>query len=139
MKSIHIGQHICSYRSTTIVGIHITSSLIGPTILEGPISINPLLGSDLTLECIAQNNVDAPNELEFYWYRNGHSITPGSRITINSTGENATRVASSELVVMQVTDGDSGEYQCTVTNRDVVDGINAISNVTVLCKWPMTQ
>ena len=111
----------------------------GPTILEGPISIDLLLGSDLTLECIAQNNVDAPNELEFYWYHNDRSITSGSHITINSTGENATRVASSELVVMQVTDDDSGEYQCTVTNRDVVDGVNATSNVTVLCKWPMTQ
>lgn len=113
--------------------------LSGPTILEGPNSTNLLLGSDLTLECIAQNNVDAPNELEFYWYHNGRSITPGSRITINSTGENDTRVASSELVVMQVTDNDSGEYQCTVTNRDVVDGINATSNVTVYCKCPMTQ
>ena len=99
-------------------------------------SIDILLGSNLTLECIGQNNVDAPNELEFYWYHNGRSITTGSRITIKSTGENATRVASSELVVMQVTDGDSGEYQCTVTNWDVVDGINATSNITVLCKWP---
>ena len=115
------------------------SSPPGPTILEGPLSIDLLLGSDLTLECIARNNVDAPNELEFYWYHNGRSITPGSRTTINSTGENATRVASSELVVMQVTDDDSGEYQCTVTNRDVVDGVNATSNVTVLCKWPIND
>ena len=53
---------------------------------------------------------------------------------IDSTGENATRVASSELVVMQVTDSDSGEYQCTVTNRDVVDGVNATADVTVICK-----
>ena len=114
-----------------------SSSPPGPTILEGPFSIDPILGSDLTLECIAQNNVDAPNELEFYWYHNGRSITPSSRITINSAGENATRVASSELVVMQMTDGDSGEYQCTVTNRDVVDGINTTAGVTVLCKWPV--
>ena len=54
---------------------------------------------------------------------------------IDSTGENATRVASSELVVMQVDDSDSGEYQCTVTNRDVVDGVNATADVTVTCKW----
>ena len=113
--------------------------LSGPTILEGPDSTNLLLGSDLTLECIAQNNVDAPDELEFYWYHNGRSITPSSHIVINSTGENDTRVASSELVVMQVTDNDSGEYQCTVTNRDVVDGANNTANVTVLCKCPMTQ
>ena len=83
--------------------------------------------------------MDTPNELEFYWYHNGRSVTPGSRITINSTGENGTQVASSELVVMQVTDSDSGEYQCTVTNRDIVDGVNATSNVTVLCKCPMTH
>ena len=118
---------------------HPLPPLPGPTILEGPVSTDLLLGSDLTLECIAQNNVDTPNELEFYWYHNGRSITPGSRITINSTGENGTQVASSELVVMQVTDNDSGEYQCTVTNRDVVDGVNATSNVTVLCKCPMTH
>lgn len=115
------------------------SSPPGPTILERPLPIDLVPGSDLTLECIAQNNVDAPNELEFYWYHNGRSVTPGSRITIDSTGENGTRVASSELVVMQVTDSDSGEYQCTVTNRDVVDGVNATSNVTVLCKCPMTH
>ena len=90
--------------------------------------------SNLTLKCSAQNNADAPNELEFYWYQNGHSIIPGSRIMIDSTGENATRVASSELVVMQVDDSDSGEYQCTVTNRDVVDGVNASADVTVTCK-----
>ena len=53
---------------------------------------------------------------------------------INSTGENATQVASSELVVMQVTDSDSGVYQCTVTNRDIVDWVNATADVTVLCK-----
>lgn len=51
---------------------------------------------------------------------------------IDSTGENATRVASSELVVMQVDDSDSGEYQCTVTNRDIVDGVNATAEVTVV-------
>ena len=90
--------------------------------------------SNLTLKCSAQNNADAPNELEFYWYRNGHSIIPNSRVMIDSTGENATRVASSELVVMQVTDSDSGVYQCTVTNRDVVDGVNATADVTVICK-----
>jgi len=55
---------------------------------------------------------------------------------INSTGENATKVATSELIVMQVTDSDSGMYQCTVTNRDIVDGVNATADVTVLCKWP---
>lgn len=53
---------------------------------------------------------------------------------IDSTGENATRVASSELVVMQVDDSDSGEYQCTVTNRDIVDGVNATAEVIVVCK-----
>ena len=99
-----------------------------------PLSINLLLLSNLTLKCSAQNNADAPNELEFYWYQNGHGVIPSSHIMIDSTGENATRVASSELMVMQVDDSDSGEYQCTVTNRDVVDGVNATADVTVTCK-----
>ena len=90
---------------------------------------------DLNLECVAQNNDDAPNNLEFYWYQDGREITPSSRITINSTSENATRAASSELVVMGVTDSDSGEYRCTATNRDIVDGITTTSSVTVLCKY----
>ena len=111
------------------------SSPPAPTILEGPYSINAVMGSDITLECIAQNNADAPNELQFYWYHNGHSITPSRDITIHSTSENATRVANSELVVLQVTESNSGEYQCTVTNRDTVDGVNATADVTVLCKY----
>ena len=81
---------------------------------------------DLNLECVAQNHDDAPNNLEFYWYQDGREITPSSHITINSTSENATRAASSELVVMGVIDSDSGEYSCTVTNRDIVDGIVSI-------------
>lgn len=89
---------------------------------------------DLNLVCVAQNNGDAPNDLEFYWYQDGREITSSSRITINSTSENATRVASSELVVMGVTDSDSGEYRCTATNRDIVDGITTTSSVTVQCK-----
>jgi len=89
---------------------------------------------DLNLECVVQNNGDAPNDLEFYWYQDGREITTSSRITINSTSENATRVASSELVVMGVTDSDSGEYRCTATNRDIVDGITTTSSVTVQCK-----
>ena len=93
------------------------------------------MGSDFTLECIAQNNADAPNELQFYWYHNGLSITPGSHIAINLTSENATHIANSKLVVMQVTESDTGEYQCTVTNRDIVDGVNATASVTVLCKY----
>ena len=111
-----------------------TSSFIGLTILEQPLSINLLLLSNLTLKCSAQNNADAPNELEFYWYQNGHSVIPSSRIVIDTTSENATRVASTELVVMQVDDSDSGEYQCTVTNRNIVDGANATAEVTVVCK-----
>jgi len=90
---------------------------------------------DLNLECVAQNNDDAPNDLEFYWYQDGREITPSSRITINSTSENATWIASSELVVTGVTDSDSGEYRCTATNRDIVDGITTTSSVTVLCKY----
>ena len=93
------------------------------------------MGSDITLQCIARNNADAPNELQFYWYHNGHSITPSRDITVNSTSENVTRVANSELMVLQVTESDSGEYQCTVTNRDTVDGVNATADVTVLCKY----
>ena len=131
-----VGEHVTttSYSPTCFRWNSYIANLIfiGPTILEQPLSTNLLLGSDLILKCTAQNN--ALNELEFYWYQNGHSITPSSHVMINSTGENATQVASSELVVMQVTDSDSGVYQCTVTNRDIVDGVNATADVTVLCK-----
>ena len=107
----------------------------GPTFLERPRSpVSLALGTDLNLECIAQNNDDAPNDLEFYWYKDGRGITPSGRITINSTSESVTRVASSELIVMEVTDSDSGEYRCTVTNREIVEGITTTSSVTVQCK-----
>ena len=51
-----------------------------------------------------------------------------------TSGENASRVASSELTVMDVEDEDSGNYTCRVTNRDFVDAIAVDSEITVLCK-----
>jgi len=64
-------------------------------------------------------------------------MNDGMRIRMVNSVENATtrpRVASSELEVMDVRDGDSGNYTCRVTNRNVIDGISVDSEVTVLCK-----
>jgi len=58
-------------------------------------------------------------------------------VSIETSAENASarpREVSSELEVMDVRDGDSGNYTCRVTNRNITDGISVDSEVTVLCK-----
>ena len=55
-------------------------------------------------------------------------ITPPSE-------DNATRVASSMLVVTNVTRRDGGLYRCIAFNREIADGDGANSLVTVYCKW----
>ena len=113
-----------------------------PAITVEPIEADPSFniseGETLTLRCNAMNNPDAPNNLRFIWYHEDEGLMDdGVRISIMNSVENATarpRVASSELEVMDVRDGDSGNYTCRVTNRDIIDGISVDSEVTVLCK-----
>ena len=89
------------------------------------------------LMCVAQNNLDAPNNLMFFWYHNEtrilaedshHMITPLSE-------DNATRVARSILMVTNVNHNDGGLYRCSVFNRNITDRDTATAFVTVYCKW----
>ena len=92
------------------------------------------------LECVAQNNLDAPNNLTFTWRHNRTTINSSNiqdndnRRMITSSPENPDRIASSMLVVMNVTRRDGGEYQCVASNREIVDGDRDTVNVTVHCK-----
>ena len=88
------------------------------------------------LECVAQNNRDAPNNLMFYWYHNEARISDeDSRRMISLPSEdNATRVARSMLVVTNVNRNDGGMYRCSVFNRNITDRDTATTNVTVYCK-----
>ena len=110
----------------------------GPNITDLTFTPDPVTeGENLMLECVAQNNLDAPNNLMFYWYHNESRISDeDSRRMITPLSEdNATRVASSMLVVTNVTRRDGGLYRCSVFNRNITDSDTATTSVTVYCKW----
>ena len=87
------------------------------------------------LECVAQNNLDAPNNLTFTWRHNRSNIqNDDSRRIITSFPENPDREARSILMVMNVTRYDGGQYQCIASNREIVDGDHDTVIVTVCCK-----
>ena len=88
------------------------------------------------LECVAQNNLDAPNNLTFIWRHNDVNIRDvDSRRIITPFSENPEREARSVLVVMNVTRSDGGMYECVASNREINDGDSESDNVTVYCKW----
>ena len=88
------------------------------------------------LVCVAQNNLDAPNNLSFAWRHNDSNIRDDdSCCMITSFPENAEREARSVLVVMSVTRSDGGMYECVAFNREITDGDDESDNVTVYCKW----
>ena len=88
------------------------------------------------LECVAQNNLDAPNNLTFTWRHNGRNIQDddNSRRIITPFSENPDREARSILMVMNVTRRDGGQYQCIASNRVIIDGDSDTAFVTVHCK-----
>ena len=87
------------------------------------------------LECVAQNNLDAPNNLMFTWRHNDSTIQEDdSRRIITPFPESPSREARSILVVMNMTRYDGGQYQCVASNREIVDGASTTSFVTVFCK-----
>ena len=87
------------------------------------------------LECVAQNNLDAPNNLTFTWRHNDTNIRDDdSRRIIRYFPENSDREARSMLMVMNVTRRDGGQYQCVASNREIIDGDSDTTNVTVYCK-----
>ena len=92
---------------------------------------------NLMLECVAQNNLDAPNNLMFIWYHNETRIADeDSRHMITPLSEDSgTREARSTLVVMNVTRKDGGLYRCIAFNREIADSDTATTFVTVYCKW----
>ena len=88
------------------------------------------------LECVAQNNPDAPNDLIFTWRHNGTNIHDGdSHRFVTSFPESHCREARSILVVMNVTQSDGGLYKCVASNREIIDGASVTTTVTVYCKW----
>ena len=89
------------------------------------------------LECVAQNNRDAPNNLMFFWYHNGRRILDEDirRMISPPSEDNATRVARSMLLVTNVNRTDGGMYRCAVFNRNITDMDTATTSVTVNCKW----
>ena len=89
------------------------------------------------LECVAQNNRDAPNNLMFYWYHNDSRISDEDirRMIAPPSEDNATRVARSMLMVTNVNRNEGGLYRCSVFNRNITDKDTATTNVTVYCKW----
>ena len=75
--------------------------------------------------------------LMFYWYHNETRITDedSHRMITLLSEDNATRVASSILMVTNVTRNDGGLYRCSVFNRNITDSNTATTFVTVYCKW----
>ena len=87
------------------------------------------------LDCVAQNNLDAPNDLMFTWRHNSSTIqVDDSRHIITYFPENLFRKARSILTVMNVTRYDGGQYQCVAFNREIIDGDRDTAFVTVHCK-----
>ena len=71
----------------------------------------------------------------FIWYHNGTAVGEDSHGVITPSSEDpGTREARSTLVVMNVTRRDGGLYRCIAFNREIADGDEASSSVTVYCE-----
>ena len=91
----------------------ITSSAVSPLITTPPTSITTTTSFNLTCEA---NGFPVPN---ITWNHNGTQVNTTSRSTLNiltTTGEPATRSATSTLSVSSVGTSDTGNYSCIATN-----------------------
>ena len=96
----------------------------------------------LTLNCTAQNDPSVAQNLSFVWLLDGMEVAnSGTRLRISTTPEDASNVATSELIFSPVQQSDSGNYTCLVHNREPEDGITSTTelNVTGMLLWNIAQ
>ena len=94
-------------------------------------------GDVFSLTCVAQNHPSVTQNLSFVWQFDGMDVASVSRVQISTTPENASNIATSELIFSPVQQSDSGNYTCLVHNRDPEDGISSTAelNVTGTLHW----
>lgn len=104
--------------------------LKGPEILVGPANYTVMLPEEVTLNCTAINNEDAPNPLSFYWVKDGELLLnpDTSEIEMNRT------VVTSQLVLDYESATGVETYQCVVTNRKFEDGAWSSQAFITNCK-----
>ena len=88
---------------------------------------------DFTLNCTAVNNDDAPNNLTFYWEKNG-VLLENEAMTTTYIDSNVVTSYLSVQYGMTAHHGDT--FYCIATNRELEDGTRSFPVfVTLLRKW----
>ena len=89
-------------------------------------------GLPFTLTCTAENHPIVSQDLSFLWEYNGMEIVEDSRVTIMTTPEDVSNIATSRLIFPPALQSDTGNYTCLVHNREVVDAVSTSTyfNVT---------
>lgn len=83
-----------------------------------PVNLNVEQSASLTLECVLSGD---PSSAAVKWSHNGREVSPGSR---------RRRLLHRNLVLSDVTPGDSGTYRCSLqTDTDTVASANYTVNV----------
>ena len=91
-------------------------------------------GLPFTLICAAQNDPSVTQDLEILWLYNELEIVQDTRVTIMTTPENNSSIATSRLMFSPVFQTDTGNYTCQVHNREVVDAVRSTIELNVTGK-----
>jgi len=95
-----------------------------PTIQQFDSFYYVIAGDAFTLNCIATDDPQSPDELKFTWYQDNHNIT--NLATVNASKPNYT----SQLRIEKLdSDQHSGQYSCVAYNAA---SISVSSNTTVI-------
>ena len=78
-----------------------------------------LEGNNISLVCVAINDIDAIHSLQISWYKgNEHVISNGKHILLYNKADNVSRQLSSTLLFDPVSRTDDGEYTCQAFNHN---------------------
>ena len=97
---------------------HLTHTGIATHFVRSPSSMNASIGTTVVLRCEPPYSNPAPL---IQWKKDGAVLPTDSRITILPTGN---------LYILNVTEADSGDYQCMATN--LVSGARRRSEMATL-------
>ena len=90
------------------------------------------VGSYFILECIATNDPQSPNRLEFKWFRESAIINDGDWIIVNSVDRLDNNKITSRLITTNKVDHQyNGRYTCSVYDSMIATDIEQSTNVIV--------
>ena len=77
-----------------------------------------LEGNNISLVCVAINDIDAIHSLQISWYKGNERVTSnGKDILLYNKADNVSRQLSSTLLFDSVSRTDDGEYTCQAFNH----------------------